>query len=397
MTTQTTSQVSKKTASQRKFHPNKIVTVLVRGYSSFGREVLRGVFDYVQRYASHWRLQIELNPYPLNHEEGWQMSDGFIFSIPNEAILRQIMASGKPIINTLAHYESFGLATVTVDDYAIGKMAADHFIQKGFEHFAFYAAGDHSKAATLRYHGFKDALATRRREVPKHLETNFNKHYSGGRLKEIGFPLALFCAHDVLARSLMTKLIFDGISIPNDVSILGVDNDRLHCQIAEPPLSSIELPYRKLGFDAAERLDALINDVKIKQRILHAPMGVIERQSTELLAIQDPALQKAITYVKEHACDPCNVKEVVAHSGLSRRALESLFKEHVHLTPHQAITAIRMDKAKRLLRETREPIVIVAERCGYELVQNFGRAFQQINGETPGSYRKRLQNLEATS
>lgn len=374
---------------QRK--PRKIVTVFTQGYSSYGRDVLHGVYDYLQTALPNWHLQIELKPSPESDRYYWDNSDGAIYASSGHILLETLLVDNKPIISTLAHFEDYGLPTVTVDDYHIGRLAAKFFIQKGFEHFCYYSGGDDSKASRLRYQGYQDVLEETLHLKATHLPANLL--YDAVRRKKllnVGHRVGLFCEHDGIARDMISRLIIDNIDVPNQVSVLGVDNDQLQCQIAKPNLTSIELPYRDLGFQAAEQLDALLNTGKCAKKILLSPHDVVERQSTDLLAIENNSLQKALAYIKAHACDPCNVKDVVAHSGVSRRVLESLFKDYIRMTPHEAINKTRMERAKRLLRESHESITLIADRCGYDLVQTFSRAFLLFSGETPSAYRKRL-------
>ena len=181
------------------------------------------------------------------------------------------------------------------------------------------------------------------------------------------------------------------IPVPERVAILGVNNDDLMCESAWPPLSSIDAGYDRVGYAAARLLDRLMGgeDVPAEQRIVRLPpLGVVRRASTDLLAVDDPNVADALRYIREHACDPCTVEEVLRHVPVGRRWLEQQFVQRLSRTPHEEIIRVRMEIAQRLLGEPEMTNSNVARQCGFSTVQSFIRAFHQCVGTTPGAFRR---------
>ncbi len=212
-----------------------------------------------------------------------------------------------------------------------------------------------------------------------------------GWIKQLPKPVGILAWDDLAARDLAAACLHAQIPVPDHVAILGVNNDDLLCDSAWPPLSSINVDFAKVGYTAANQLDQLLEGKTIEpaQRLIRmAPSGVAQRQSTSLLAVENGDLARAVAYIREHACDPCSVTDVLDHVPVSRRWLERQFVDHLGRTPHEEITRIRMALAQQLLRESEDGLPQVATRCGYSAVQSFSQAFHQSLGTTPAAYRK---------
>ncbi len=373
------------------------VRIVVDGHTGSGRETLRGVVRYIRTAKPKWRLHVEMRPWVPRLAE-WDRDVGTICAVANEEFVNSLIARGHPLVNCLAHYEKLGIHTVRTDDLSIGRMGAKHLLDRGFERFAFWSLGDRSEAARLRLQGMADELA-----LVGHSVHSIPQDWRAGAedlpsddfslpetLRAIGFPLGLLCSHDTIGRMASTELSANGIAVPEQVALLGVDNDQLQCEISTPMLSSIDVPYEELGFLAAERLNAILmhRAVPLTPRLI-APNGVVERQSTDIVAVSDPLLSKAARYIREHACDPCSVEDVLSAIGVGRRWLEKNFTSRFGRTPHEELTRIRMQRATYLLRTSQLSIQIIAAHCGYSLVQNFGRTFRSVVGETPATYKGR--------
>ncbi len=375
------------------------VRIVVDGHTGSGRETLRGVVRYIRTAKPKWRLHVEMRPWVPRRAE-WDRDVGTICAVSNEEFVNSLIARGHPLVNCLAHYEKLGIHTVRTDDLSIGRMGAKHLLDRGFERFAFWSIGDRSEAARLRLQGMADELALvghSVQSIPQDWRVGAEDLPSDDfslpdALRAIGFPLGLLCSHDTVGRIVSTELSASGIAVPEQVALLGVDNDQLQCEISTPMLSSIDVPYEELGFRAAERLNAILmhRAVPLTPRLI-APDGVVERQSTDIVAVSDPLLSKAARYMREHACDPCSVEEVLNAIGVGRRWLETQFASRFGRTPHEELTRLRMERATYLLRTSQLSIQIIAAHCGYSLVQNFGRTFLAFVGETPAAYKKRYR------
>jgi LacI family transcriptional regulator len=177
------------------------------------------------------------------------------------------------------------------------------------------------------------------------------------------------------------------------LAILGVDNDDLECDLSHPPLSSVHIPWRQVGYRAATLLDEMLKDrnAQTPQANLIAPLGVVERQSTDALAISDPELSQAIRFIREHAHLQIGVDDVLEAVATARRSLEKRFRAILGRSPLDQIRHERVERAKRLLTSTDLSMSSIAEACGFATAPWFTRTFHDLTGESPTHYRHRLR------
>jgi LacI family transcriptional regulator len=170
--------------------------------------------------------------------------------------------------------------------------------------------------------------------------------------------------------------------------VLGVDNELPHCEMCNPPLSSIVTDSERIGFEAASLLDQLMsgNSPPVK-RILIPPLGIVVRQSTDVTATTDPYVGKAVRYIREHAAEGIDVGDVLRHVMISRTALDKRFLKVLGHTPHEEIRRVRLKRARELLAESELTIEVIAERCGFRHGEYLGAVFLRDFGQTPGEFR----------
>ncbi len=181
------------------------------------------------------------------------------------------------------------------------------------------------------------------------------------------------------------------ISVPEQVAIIGLNNDELLCECAWPPLSSIDPDYTRMGYAAAKTLDRLFagETLQPEERMVRLPpIGVVARQSTNVLAIDDPNLALAMRFIREHACEPCTVQDILRVVPVGRRWLEQQFAVQLGRTPHEEITRMRIETAQRLLAEPDLTVDQVAFRCGYAELKSFYLAFRKVTNTTPAAFRR---------
>jgi LacI family transcriptional regulator len=179
-----------------------------------------------------------------------------------------------------------------------------------------------------------------------------------------------------------------GIAVPEQMAVIGVDNDHLICELCMPQLSSVITNPRRTGYLAAELLDQWMNGKKPAGEAHRIePLGVLMRRSTDILAIDDPDVAGAVRFIREHACDRINVADVLREVPVSRRILESRFLKQLGRTPHDEILRVRIDRVKRLLADTTLPISVIAQRAGFSSEDYLGVAFQRAVGKSPCLYR----------
>jgi len=378
---------------------NYIVRVVVNGNCTAGRRLLRGVMRYARTHTRWW-LNVETAPESPKGPE-WALDEAVIYACPIKPLLDMIQRRPVPVINCLAHQEHRCLATVRVDDHAVGVTAGKFFIERGFRRFMFVRAGDKNAASDLRLAGFGEVLRDAGFDVELEPDNSQGQprpdrmNCISAALRAKAMPVCVLVSHDTIARELTDQLAATDLIVPEQVAVLGVDNDELQCAISRPPLSSIDLPYEDLGHRAAELLDGILSRrIKVTEPIktlLMPPSGVVERQSTDVVAFDEPRLAEALRFMRVHACDPCNVEDVLGHVLVSRRWLESQFKSRFGRTPHEEITRLRVEKAKYLLGDPRLPLVTIARRAGYGHVQNFVSVFRRTAGETPDVFRRKIR------
>jgi LacI family transcriptional regulator len=179
------------------------------------------------------------------------------------------------------------------------------------------------------------------------------------------------------------------LAVPDQVAVVGVDNDQFLCDLADPPLSSVAPDSRRTGYEAAALLDRMMSgrEQPRGQAIFVEPLGVVTRRSTDVQALGDPDVSAAVRFIREHACEGVSVKDLLAAVPLSRRVLEGRFRKLLGHTPHDEIARVRFERARQLLRETRLPLTEVARRSGFRNAEYLSTAFRRTFGTAPSAYR----------
>jgi LacI family transcriptional regulator len=194
---------------------------------------------------------------------------------------------------------------------------------------------------------------------------------------------------DGRAKQLISACVRAGTRIPQDLAVVGVDNDEAMCELAEVPLSSIDPNGRRIGFEAAAMLEKLMGDGKIEQKLVQIPpAGLVARASSEVLAVSDEEVANAIRYMQVHACDPMRVEDMMGELKVSRRTLEKRFRTIVGRTLHDEIRRLQFEKARKLLSETDLNIPQVATRCGFRDPKRFTTLFREEFGSPPVAFRR---------
>ena len=208
-------------------------------------------------------------------------------------------------------------------------------------------------------------------------------------VNELPKPVGIFACYDNRGQQVLEACRAAGKCVPDDVAVVGVDNDPVRCGLSDPPLSSVIPDTRRVGYQAAELLDAMMSGRRVKPTpYLIAPLGVVTRKSTDALAIDDADVSAAARFIRDHACEPIGVKHVLRTVPISRRALERRFLGALGRTPHQEILRCRIDKARLLLSTTDLPIKAIAQRVGVGNAEYLSVIFKRIVGSTPASFRR---------
>jgi LacI family transcriptional regulator len=330
--------------------------------------------------------------------EWW--ADGIIGHFIDKPFLAQVQKLGLPAVNVSSWFTDNSPVRVHTDEFAVGAMAARYFIECGIRSFAYwgYTFGAYSQQ---RREGFVRTLETAGygcEVIDSTIDEGMNRaqwmdteEQLARRLTRMQKPVGLLCVNDMVAREVLWLSERLGLRCPDDLSILGIENDELACSVCMPPLSSVELAATRIGMDAAEMLDRLMSGQPAPaEPLLIPPLGVVTRQSTDIAAVANAEIRDAIRFIREHAHEPIDVRDVLKAVPVSRRALEMHFKRVLRRTPRQQIQYERVQLVKKLLLETDLSIAQIAERAGFSSASLFWVIFRRFTGMGPKAYRQRF-------
>jgi len=378
------------------------VAVLVDTATGWGRRLVRGVVNYSQH--GPWYLWIKSGGQdaPLWLPPGWR-GDGIIARIGTPAVARRVRAAGTPAVNISAiELPGVNFPRVATDLAAAGRLAAEHLLDRSFVHFAYYGLS-HRGYVDRHYRGFARAVASVCDDCP-FFGTTFDSG-AGARtawstrqrgltrwLKALPKPVAVVTWTTELGRELIQACRREGLLVPEQVAVLAADNDELLCEACSPSLSGIALTSERIGFEAARLLDRLMHGERPPRGpLLLEPTGVVARQSTDTLAVDDPPLARAVAFIRSHATDPIQVPDVLREVPVSRRWLERRFREVLGRGPAAEIRRVRLARARHLLAETDLPVPQVARLAGFGSREYLAAVFKAEIDLSPRQYRNRTQ------
>jgi len=356
---------------------------------SYGRGVLRGVMAYANLQAD-WEFVMP-PMYSLSSQQlDTNASDGVIAMIHAAKSVRRFGSARVPVVNTARtisarQLEQAHIPTVLPDDAAVGRMAFEYFREKLFRSFAFCG---HPTASWSRLR--QEAFAAEcRREGGSFTFSTAADEVSPQWIKSLPRPCALLAANDRYAWHAIDICRANGISVPEEIAVLGVDNDVLLTEMVRPTLSSIELGAERVGFEAARMLDELMKGRSVSSRPIEIPPnGVVTRHSTDAQCIEDEVVAEASTYIRQHASEQISVQDVLDKVAMSRRNLERRFKRVMRRSLLDEIRRVHLDRAAKLLRDTSLAIPQVAEQSGFASPIRFSAVFHERMGTTPTAYRR---------
>jgi LacI family transcriptional regulator len=370
---------------------------------STARRLTPGILAYLKPDKVFWLVDALRPEAELFEQLAKWNPDGIITRVlPNlTTMLRQLR---KPTVVCGGDIAGPLVGSVTTDNHQVGALAAQHLLDVGLRHFAFFGIGapfsatrEKGFAATLRAVGLDHtSYYDPQRGWAHYLELLHDIDDSLIRwLHQLPKPIGILAAHDPLGWHLAQVCRHAGIAVPEEVAIVVVNNDELVCNLANPPLSSVALPWARDGAEIALALDRLLDAVATDRRrrptgqvVRIPPEGVVARQSTNLLAVDDPLLRRALQFIREHAATPITVDDILKRVPISRRRLEIEFQEKLRRTPKQEITRVRLERARLLLAQTDLPVPVVAERCGFNYAERFTIAFRRQMNLTPVDFRR---------
>jgi LacI family transcriptional regulator len=378
------------------------VILLIESSRAAGRALLCGIAQYAHHHGPwsfYWETRgLEAKSPGLLSAE----ADGVIMR-DTEAV-EAVRAWGLPMVVVAhRHAEVPGAVNVITDSETIGRMGAEHLAACGMRQFAFCGYTDCSWS-DIRRDAFVKWLKTAefpaetlsvRAEVTGAPWGN-QRQAIASWLRSLRRPLGLMACNDDLGHEVIAACKLAGFDVPDDVAVVGADNDEVVCGLADPPLSSVAINFERAGYEAAEALTRLMGEgrqpnMRIQVRATH----VVPRRSTDTLAVDDPSLAKALRFIRDRAHGGVSVGEVAQASGVSRRALEKRFRGLLGRSVLHEIRRLRADQIARLLVETDLPVAEIANRLGFADVQHVARYFRAAKQVSPLAYRKTLGHKQA--
>ena len=366
-------------------------------------KVMTGVAAYL-RERGNWDVYIEENA--LKDQQlpdlGRWKGDGIIADFDDPDVAAQVQAAGIAAVAFGGGYgwydSASGIPYVFTNNEAVARLAAEHLLNCGFRSFAFcgYPSTPINGWCEERAKAFADRIE--RAGFPCEC---YRGRYRSSRnwpalrdalakwLNSVTKPVGLMAATDKRARQILDVCRSVGLRVPDDVAVIGVDNDEMLCQLSNPPLTSVEQGARRIGYEAAALLDRMMSGKRRKQqRFVVDPEGVVARRSTDILAVQDEEVATALRIIRRHACEGITPDEVTRRVARARSTLELRFRKELGRTVFAEIRRVQLDQAERCIRETELPLKQIASQCGFRSIQHMTTLFRQHFGHAPAQHRR---------
>jgi len=381
------------------------VALLIETSNRYGRDLLYGVRDWMQqgeRWAIRFTEQARLAPLP-GWLRGWE-GDGIIARVDSPRIAAALRRTGLPVVDVSAERDASEFPRVSVDNAAVAWLAAEHLAARGFRNFAYFGDAQflwsRERGREFRRRAAESGLscaefAVRARGVRAGSDAEIRA--MADWLADQPRPLGVFVCYDGRARHVLEACQLRGWTVPDEIAVLGVDNDEVLCELCTPPLSSVQPNARRTGFEAAELLSRMMRGEKPGRQTRRVePVRVVERQSTDAVAVADTKVAAAVRFIREHVGDGIDVGDVLRAVPMSRTLLERKFQAALGRSPHREILQQRIARARHLLAESEVSIAVVAELAGFGDASYLSVVFRRETGESPRSYRIR-QRVSAAS
>jgi LacI family transcriptional regulator len=377
-----------------------LVALLLPVRSDYLYQIIAGITDFSKAHR-FWRCSVEcLGDIQLaDLKPGIQLDGiiGYLQRLTAPELPRLLKACGVPAVDVSPTTECSDFPQVAPDDELAGRMVARYFLERGFRHFGYcgFREGPFSHA---RQAGFVSEIEKAGFTCSVYLNHDMlewnnyrergDKELIASWLQTLPKPAAVMACADWRARHLLMGAEIAGFRVPEEISLVSVDDDAIFCQVLDPPLSSAPLDPRRIGYEAAAILARLMAGKSVPDGpVLIPPRPVITRRSSDVFAIKDHRVAQSVRFIWQHVAEPIGVSDVVEASDVSLRSLQLRFKRELGRSVHGEIFRVRIERAKRLLAETNLTMPKIAEACGFAAADQLSRAFRRETGQTPTAYR----------
>lgn len=384
--------------------PRKIA-VLIEWSRAYGRGAYSGIARYVNAHRT-WKIYYTergLSDEAPSWLQGWK-GDGIIARIESNQLYKQVQRMKIPAVNMFEHSRSRkrNIPEVITNNRAIANMAAQHLIDLGLENFAYCGLpGVFSRDARSGYfveYIQKSGYEVNVYEGSQQPRNNFISTAEDHELccedamatwlDSLPKPVGLMACNDLRAHQVIMACGERNIIVPDDVAVIGVDNDELICELCHPPLSSVQQNPEGAGYEAATLLDKILDGHSPPEDpIIIEPLGIVRRQSTDIIAVNDSEVAAAIRYIRANACDGICVNDILDNIHTSRSTLERRFNKLLGRSPKVEILRTQLEQVKQLLLTTDYPLEKISQMTGFSYTESMCYSFKRTFGQTPGQYR----------
>ena len=378
------------------------VALLIETSRGYGRSLLQGVIRY-QREHRPWSIYFQphaLGAPPPPWLKNWH-GDGILARIDDRTMARAIRRAGLPAVDLRFSIPKLGLPSVGIDNRAVVRLAFEHLANSGFKLFGFCGPPPRRNAwMDLRRDLFQQ-LVRRAGHACHVFETapraataawEDEQEQIAAWILGLPKPIGIMASNDDRGQQVLDACRRVNVLVPDEVAVIGVDNDEILCNLSSPPLSSVDINTQQVGYEAAALLERMMAAAPAPQQsLLLAPHGVVSREFTDVLATEDRELAAAIRHIREHACEGLRLKDSALWTNLSRRELERRMRKLLGRSPKEEITRVQLERGKRLLTETDLSAAVIAQKCGFGEPKYFNQVFHTKVGLPPGAYRRSMK------
>ena len=376
------------------------VLLIIETSRGYGRRLLEGIGRYVREHGP-WSLFCEargLHDRLPSWVRGWR-GEGIVARTTNAAMARRLRDMEIPMVELLGR-QADEPSKIHGDNASAGRLAAEHLMQCGLKNFGFFACGE-SWWLSMYREGFQETLRRHGCACDVYIAAGakgqfWPRWHSGMRagtakwLRSLPKPAGIFAPSPDIAANVLNICRSEKIDVPEQIAVLSGGDDPALCSVFTPPLSCVDFAVERIGYDAAGMLQRLMaGEPPPLQTIWIPATHVVQRQSTDLIAIEDADVALAVRFIREHACRGIGVPDVATHTGLSRRMLELKFRQFLDRTPKDMILKVRMERAQLLLSESQMSIEAIAKNSGFASPGHFAGQFYRELGVTPRAFRRR--------
>ncbi|QDT91986.1 XylR family transcriptional regulator [Gimesia algae] len=376
------------------------VALLIETSRSHGRGLLNGIRQFITE-KEEWSVFVM--PRSLDSQvPGWisrWKGDGILSRTTSQEMADAITNSGIPAVELRSTKLEHAFPFLGIDNRAMGRMVAEHFLERGIRHFGVYEIGSEvyfeerrdNYIQTIKNAGYEVSVFSSPddSEVPREWEKHQEQMVKW--VRELPKPVGIMACTDQLGFWLLDACDRAGISVPDEVAVVGVENDEILCMMARPPLSSVAFNSTRIGYEAAALLSRMMKGGAVPDEpYLLKPLGIVTRQSSDVVAVDDPELALALRFIRENACKGIQVTDILKAVPMSRTALERQMKSAIGRSPKAEIIRTQMERAKELLASTDLSLAQITQRIGFRHTQHFSTLFKEKAGETPGEFRAKM-------